>query len=97
VDLFRNITYKDKAKTCRAMCLHVSLPRDIKVSSSRQIAFFWLGSRQERDSKSVSESLFHGMTCDERWGAGVEYHFHERWGAGVEYHFQEFNEPYAPS
>ena len=21
----------------------------------------------------------------------------ERWGAGVEYHFQEFNEPYAPS
>ena len=25
----------------------------------------------------------------ERWGAGVEYHFHERWGAGVEYHFQK--------
>jgi len=24
---------------------------------------------------------------EERWGAGVEYHFHEeRWGAGVEYH-----------
>ena len=21
----------------------------------------------------------------------------ERWGAGVKYHFQEFNEPYAPS
>jgi len=21
----------------------------------------------------------------------------ERWGAGVEYHFQEFNQPYAPS
>ena len=21
----------------------------------------------------------------------------ERWGAGVEYHFQEFHEPYAPS
>ena len=21
----------------------------------------------------------------------------ERWGAGVEYHFQEFNEPYVPS
>ena len=24
-------------------------------------------------------------------------HVEERWGAGVEYHFQEFNEPYAPS
>jgi len=23
--------------------------------------------------------------------------YEERWGAGVEYHFQEFNEPYAPS
>jgi len=26
-----------------------------------------------------------------------EKHEEERWGAGVEYHFQEFNEPYAPS
>ena len=25
------------------------------------------------------------------------YNTQERWGAGVEYHFQEFNEPYAPS
>jgi len=26
-----------------------------------------------------------------------EMYLEERWGAGVEYHFQEFNEPYAPS
>jgi len=31
------------------------------------------------------------------WYQRMNMWLEERWGAGVEYHFQEFNEPYAPS
>ena len=38
--------------------------------------------------------LYGYVTClIDNYGYGYE----ERWGAGVEYHFQEFTEPYAPS
>jgi len=86
IEIYIRLYISTSISTSHCLSLYTSMPLSAYCAnrqSSRRIP-----TEREQSSPSI---------YTEREYPSIHTEREERWGAGVEYHFQEFKEPYAPS